>query len=113
FIAAARLGLRAQFGWPGHQQVPAEELILEELLPLAREGLAARGVDTADSDRLLGVLEERVRSKRTGSQWQLESFAALRDRGGRAERLAAITAAVIEHQSAGEPVHRWPVASLE
>lgn len=113
FIAASRLGLRAQFGWPGHQQVPADELILEELLPLAREGLATRGVDTGDADRLLGVLEERVRSKRTGAQWQLESFAGLRDRGGRAERLAAITAAVIEHQTRGEPVHRWPIASLE
>lgn len=113
FIAASRLGLRAQFGWPGHQQVPADELILQELLPLAREGLATRGVDVGDSDRLLGVLEERVRSKRTGAQWQLESFAGLRDRGGRAERLAAITAAVIEHQTKGEPVHRWPIASLE
>jgi CBS domain-containing protein/gamma-glutamyl:cysteine ligase YbdK (ATP-grasp superfamily) len=113
FIAASRLGLRAQFGWPGHQQVPADELILEELLPLAREGLATRGVDAGDSDRLLGVLEERVRSKRTGAQWQLDSFAGLRDRGGRAERLAAITAAVIEHQTKGEPVHRWPIASLE
>lgn len=113
FIAASRLGLRAQFGWPGHQQVPADELILQELLPLAREGLATRGVDVGDSDRLLGVLEDRVRSKRTGAQWQLESFAGLRDRGGRAERLAAITAAVIEHQTKGDPVHRWPIASLE
>ena len=54
-----------------------------------------------------------MRSKRTGSQWQLDSFAGLRDRGGRAERLAAITAAVIEHQTQGEAVHRWPIASLE
>ena len=113
FVAAARLGLRAQFGWPGHQQVPADELILEELLPLAREGLAQRGVDPADSDRYLGVLEERVRSKRTGAHWQLESFALLRDRGGRAERLAAITAATVENQKSGRPVHLWPLASLE
>lgn len=113
FVAAARLGLRAQFGWPGHQQVPADELILEELLPLAREGLAARGIAAADSDRYLGVLEERVRSRRTGAQWQLDSFAALREQGGRAERLAAITAATIENQTLGEPVHRWPVANLE
>jgi CBS domain-containing protein len=113
FVAAARLGLRAQFGWPGHQQVPADELILQELLPLAREGLAQRGIEAADSDRYLGVLEERVRSKRTGADWQLESFALLRGRGGRAERLAAITAAAIENQKEGRPVHLWPLASLE
>jgi CBS domain-containing protein/gamma-glutamylcysteine synthetase len=113
FIAAARLGLRAQFTWPGHQQVPADELILEELLPVAREGLEQRGVDAADVDRYLGVLEDRVRTKRTGAQWQLESFAVLRDRGGRAERLAAITAAAVAQQREERPVHTWKLASLE
>src|SRR5690606_6434172 len=113
FVAAARLGLRAQFGWPGHQQVPADELILKELLPLAREGLQTRGIVSADIDGYLGVLEERIRSGRTGSQWQLDSWAAMREQGGRAERLAAITAAAIEHQSADLPVHRWPIARLE
>jgi CBS domain-containing protein len=113
FISASRLGLRAQFAWPGHQQVPADELILNELLPVAREGLKTRGIDDGDADRLLGILEERVRTKRTGAQWQLDSFALLRDRGGRAERLAAITAATVERQTEGKPVHSWPLASLE
>ena len=93
--------------------MPADELILGELLPVAREGLQARGIDAADIDRYLGVLEDRVRSKRTGAQWQLDSYGLLRDRGGRAERLAAITAATIEHQKEGRPVHTWPLASLE
>ena len=113
FISASRLGLRAQFAWPGHQQVPADELIAKELLPLAREGLAQRGIDAADVDRYLGVLEERVRTKRTGAQWQLDSFALLRDRGGRAERLAAITSAIVERQTEGKPVHLWPLAAIE
>jgi CBS domain-containing protein/gamma-glutamyl:cysteine ligase YbdK (ATP-grasp superfamily) len=113
FVAAARLGLRAQFGWPGHQQVPADELILEELLPIARDGLAQRGIEAADSSRYLDVLEERVRSGRTGAQWQLDSFAFLKQSGNRAERLAAITAATIENQRGEEPVHRWPPATLE
>jgi CBS domain-containing protein len=113
FVAAARFGLAAQFTWPGHQQVPADELILEELLPVAREGLAARKIDAEEIDRYLGVVEERVRSGRTGSHWQLESFARLKESGSRAERLAAITAATIENQQTGEPVHRWKPATLE
>ncbi len=113
FVAAARQGLGAQFAWPGHQQVPAEELILEELLPVAREGLDVRGIDPADRDRYLGVIEERVRSKQTGAQWQLDSYAELRERGGRAERLAAITAATVQHQKDGFAVHTWPTATLE
>jgi CBS domain-containing protein/gamma-glutamyl:cysteine ligase YbdK (ATP-grasp superfamily) len=113
FVAAARLGLRAQFVWPGHRHVPADELILEELLPVAREGLATRGIDPADATRLLDILEERVRSKQTGAQWQLDSFAHLRDRGSRAERLAALTAATIENQQGYRPIHLWPLATLE
>lgn len=112
FVAAARLGLRAQFGWPGHQQIPADELILEELLPVAREGLAQKGIRAEDVDRYLGVLEERVRAKKTGAQWQLDSFAALRDRGGRGERQAAIVAATVENQMTERPVHQWPLAEL-
>jgi CBS domain-containing protein len=113
FVAAARLGLRAQFAWPGHHHIPADELILNELLPIAREGLLHRDIDGADVSRYLDVLEERVRSKRTGAQWQLESYAFLRERGNRAERLAAITAATVENQQTGRPVATWPVATLE
>ena len=113
FVAAARLGLRAQFGWPGHQHIPADELILEELLPVARDGLKLKGIDASDVDRYLGLIEERVRSKRTGAQWQLESLQALRERGTRGERLAAITGAIIDHQKSGKPVNEWPLASLE
>jgi CBS domain-containing protein/gamma-glutamylcysteine synthetase len=113
FVSAARLGLGAQFAWPGHKQLPADELILEELLPVAREGLAARGIDAADATRYLDVLEERVRSKHTGAQWQLDSFARMRDSGNRAERLAAIIAATIVNQQTQLPVHRWEPATLE
>lgn len=113
FVSAARLGLRAQFGWPGHHHIPADELILKELLPIAREGLALKLVREEDIDRYLGVIEERVRRKRTGAQWQLESFAAMRDQGGRGERLAALTSAIVENQRTGRPVHDWPLAGID
>jgi CBS domain-containing protein/gamma-glutamyl:cysteine ligase YbdK (ATP-grasp superfamily) len=112
FVAAARLGLRAQFAWPGHQHAPAQELIQKELLPLAREGLAAKGIDAADIDRYLAVIEERVTTRRTGAQWQLDSLAGLRDQGGRAERLAALVAATVANQRTGRPVAQWPLADL-
>jgi CBS domain-containing protein len=113
FVSAARQGIRAQFGWPGHAHIPADELILEELLPVARDGLKLKGIDPGDVDRYLGIIEERVRSKRTGAQWQLDSFQSLKGRGTRGERLAAITGAIIENQKTGLPVTRWPLANLE
>jgi CBS domain-containing protein len=113
FLAAARLGLDSQLAWPGREPAPAAELILGTLLPLARDGLAALGLDEADAEGYLGVIEQRVRRRRTGAQWQLESLAAFGERGSRAERLAALTAAMVARGRDNTPVHEWPPARLE
>ena len=75
--------------------VSLETLILEEFLPLAREGLEKPGLDAENIDLYLGVIEERVRSRRTGAQWQLQSMAELTDQGPLAEQLSAVTASVV------------------
>ena len=45
FLAAARAGIRAQMNWFDDTYMPAQQLILEQLLPLAREGLEDRNID--------------------------------------------------------------------
>ncbi len=60
FLAAARDGIRAQMNWFNDTHLPAKQLVLEQLLPLAREGLQESGIDQDDIDRYLGVLEDRV-----------------------------------------------------
>ncbi|MBZ0113306.1 MAG: CBS domain-containing protein, partial [Thermoanaerobaculia bacterium] len=112
FVAAARLGLGGQFSWFGGKTMPVGELIIKELAPLAREGLALGGIDSADIDTYIGVLEERVRTERTGAQWILDSYSRLRDSGTKTESLAALVAATIDRQSTGAPVSEWPQASL-
>src|ERR671921_659565 len=59
FHMGARDGIEARVYWPGLGEVPAAELVLRRLLPLAYEGLDAWGVDAADRDRLLGIVERR------------------------------------------------------
>ena len=113
FLAAARLGLRARFAWIDRDDVAAEELVLGELLPLAREGLRVKGIAAADADLYLGVVEARVRAGRGGAQWQLDSLAAMRGQGLQAQRLAALAAASAAEQRRGSPVHEWPLARLE
>jgi len=113
FLAAARHGIDAQLAWCGRDPAPADSLILEELLPLAREGLEAPGLDAENIDLYLGVVEERVRSRRTGARWQLQSMADLADKGPLTERLSALTAAIAARQRDGEPVHTWQPARLE
>jgi len=45
----------------------APELVLRHLLPLAHQGLAAWGIDSSVSDRLLGVIEKRCTAQGNGA----------------------------------------------
>lgn len=112
FMAASRYGLKARFQWLHGKSFTADELILERLIPAAREGLAERGVNRGDVDRYLGVLEERVRRGRTGSQWALDSLAAMNGRGTRHARERTLVRAMVENQEHDLPVARWPLAEL-
>lgn len=110
-VAAARLGLGAQFNWIGGEIVPAQDLIVRKLLPMARAGLEIAKVTKTDIDKYLGIIEERVVTGRTGSQWLLSSFQSMKDAGGtRSERMTALVQATIRNQATGEPVHTWPLA---
>ncbi len=114
FFKAARYGLETQFRWLDGHMVPADRLILDELLPMAREGLDRAGVRAADRDHYLGIVEARVRTRRTGSIWMLASFADLRKKHARYEACVAITAGIVRRQQEGAPVHTWlPVAVEE
>jgi CBS domain-containing protein/gamma-glutamylcysteine synthetase len=113
FLAAARHGLHAGLRWVDGSTVGAVPLILDTLLPLAREGLDEAGVDSADSDRYMEIIQERVASGQTGSEWALRSLSQMEGTGTLSERLSALTAATQRRQEEGEPVHRWAPARLE
>ncbi|HJQ26071.1 MAG TPA: CBS domain-containing protein [Blastocatellia bacterium] len=110
FLAAAQLGLEAQFEWFGGDVLPAHELILDRLLPAARAGLQAQQI--TDGDRYLDIIEARVRSGRTGAQWMLDSFAEMRKHGTRDETVTSLVATMARRQHEGQPVHTWPLADV-
>jgi len=84
------------------------ELMLRWLLPLAHEGLRARGVDDVVREHLLGVIEGRCTTGRNGAVWQVESVRAFESRGAdRWEALRLMTQAYIERMHTNEPVHTW------
>ena len=91
----------------------ASRLALEHLLPLAHEGLTAAGVDDADRERYLDVVERRVRSGNTGSRWMLQSLADMRGRGTPGQRMTSLTAAIAARQQADRPVADWTLAQLD
>jgi gamma-glutamyl:cysteine ligase YbdK (ATP-grasp superfamily) len=110
---AARHGLDAHLYWPGLGDVPASELVLRRLLPLAREGLDRWGVRSDHADRLLHVIEQRCLTGRNGAVWQVESVAGLARNGGadRREALRLMTQQYIEHMHTNDPVHAWTARS--
>ena len=109
----ARNGLHSKVRWLGGRTISTETLLLEQLLPLARKGLLAGKIQSSDVDRYLGVLEERVRSGRTGAQWVLDSYSEMGERGKKAERFRSITAAMKRNQEEGLPVAQWELAGFE
>ncbi|QEU95841.1 hypothetical protein [Streptomyces kanamyceticus] len=120
FDAACRHGIEARLRWPrrgrlgGITEVPAVQLVRDELLPLAAAGLDAWGVEPADRDLYLGMIEERCRRRVNGASWQTATYHRARERGlDREAALAATTRRYSELMHAGEPVHTWPVGLRE
>jgi CBS domain-containing protein len=110
FFKAAAAGLDTQFKWANGKVVPADELILQELLPIAEAGLKKARVKKTDAENYLEIIRERVASRKTGSRWILDSFSKLSDEGTKDEALVSITAGIINRQKGGEPVHKWELA---
>ena len=113
FVAAARYGLHARFRWSNGKAWSADQLVLEQLLPLARNGLQKQCVTASDVERYLGVIEERVRRGRTGAQWSFDSLAGMDERSRPMDRYRALTATIVERQKKGTPVHEWPLATFD
>ncbi|MFI0189595.1 glutamate--cysteine ligase [Streptomyces sp. NPDC017082] len=83
FYRAARDGLRATLWWPSPGSAPRSHdagALVAELLPQAREGLVTAGVDAAEADTVLHLLDRRTGSGRTGAWWQQRTLQALRRR---------------------------------
>ncbi|MBV9338275.1 MAG: glutamate--cysteine ligase [Solirubrobacterales bacterium] len=111
FHAGARDGIDARLYWPGLGEVPAGELVVRRLLPMARDGLVRWGVAAEDADRLLGIIERRCVTLRNGAAWQSQVFHRLYQDNGldRLEALREMTRRYREHMHSNEPVHDWPV----
>jgi hypothetical protein len=101
FYAAARDGLRAEVAWLNGRRLPLRQLLLDELIPLARRGLLALEIDAADATDYLDIIAGRAATGRTGAGWQQRFL----DRHG--ADLTALTQTYLERQRSGRPAHEW------
>src|SRR5215213_9085646 len=109
FFRAARHGLDAQFQWIDGQSHNADSLILDQLLPLARQGLDSAHVASEDIDKYLGIVEERARGGQTGARWIMKSLSAIGSSASKDATQRRLTSEILANQKQSEPIHRWPV----
>jgi hypothetical protein len=103
FYLAARYGLKANLVWLDGTLIDAKTLLLEEILPMARQGLKMLNIDADDIDFYTGIINARILSGQTGAAWQR----AYREKN-RADNLQLV-AAYLEKQRSGAPVHEWEI----
>ncbi|MEN9796985.1 MAG: hypothetical protein RL653_681 [Pseudomonadota bacterium] len=114
FFAAAREGLGASFHWLDGEEMSAPRLVLDKLLPVAESGLRRHGIQEADIRRYLGILEQRVRTGRSGSRWLLQSLHGMKESTATpGDRQQALVAATLARQATHLPVAEWAPARLD
>lgn len=102
FYEAARRGLDAEIHWLNRPAKRPVRDVLKALVPLAAEGLAEQGMDHDLIDHYLDVISCRLSCGRNGAEWQVAYF-------DRHQDLHKLTAAYVENQRTGRPVHEWTV----
>ena len=113
FTKAVKFGVDSTFTWFGDKKISSCDLILNELLPIARKGLKKRKVDSDDIDKYLGIIEERAKRHTNGARWLLRSFTKLSKESSNDEALSVVTASILENQKSDIPVHEWNLPSLD
>lgn len=111
FVKAARTGKESVQNWMG-KLVSVRDLILDDLLPIAKQGLKKAAIDQKDIDRLLGIVEARAKGV-TGSQWKIKRYRQLRKTMKQDVALLALTKTIYENQQDDLPVHLWPLAETQ
>lgn len=112
FIRAARTGLHTIVNWMG-TPISVKELVLGTLLPLAGTGLMKLKVDSADIDKYLSIIADRVEKGQTGTDWQIKHFRRVAQNQSKSLSLKALTQDMIGYQKANLPVSEWEIFTNE
>ncbi len=101
FYTCAREGLEAEIQWLDGRIYPVRAILSRDLLPRARRGLQALGLDRGEIDHWIGIVDQRLALNRTGARWQRVWV----ERHG--PDMPGLVAAYLERQRDGRPVHEW------
>lgn len=81
---------------------------------MAYQGLAKAGIPEKEAEKYLSIIQQRVKTEKTGSQWILDSVEQLRKNNTIADAMIITTAGFLKRQKENIPVHLWaPIAEEE
>lgn len=101
FYTAAQHGISSHIEWTDNKRITIQKLVLDRLLIEAETGLFKLGIDEQDIEYYLGIIEQRVSSGQTGSDWQ-RRFVELHNGD-----MQLMTKSYFNNQKTNEPVHVW------
>ncbi len=103
FYLAAKQGLKSRMNWLSEQSLPVKTLLLEILIPMAKNGLQQMGINREDIEYYLKIIEQRVESGQNGAFWQRHYVET------HGNDMRALTLAYLNNQHTGRPVHQWEI----
>ena len=103
FYNAAKNSLDATFVWFDEKTITSRALILNNLLPMAEEGLQSLGIRAKDISFYLDIIKSRVLCGQNGAMWQRQYIA----KHGR--NLQEMACTYLQNQQSEVPVHEWSI----
>jgi gamma-glutamylcysteine synthetase len=101
FYTAAQHGINSHIEWTDNKSTTIQKLVLDRLLVESETGLHKLGIDEQDIKYYLGIIEQRINSGQTGSEWQRQ-FVEYHD-----GNMQLMTKNYFNNQKTNEPVHLW------
>lgn len=112
FGKAAQFGIDSKFTWFNDRKISASDLVSEEILPIAREGLELQNVKSEDIDLYMGIIQERAKQQKNGATWQIKAYTKLKNQTSEDEALSVLTNSIIMNQEQNIPIHEWKIPEL-
>jgi hypothetical protein len=101
FYACAKHSLNARVTWLDGQKGAMKQLLQQQLIPAAEQGLLDLGIDKSDIDLYMGIIRQRVDNEQHGANWQKQYMHKHQC------DMQSLTAAYAARQQSSEPVHTW------
>ncbi len=105
FLKAARYGSESVMEWMG-ESLGVKKLIGRELLPMAESGLKSTGINPADIQRYLTIIDKRLHAK-DGSKWIVSNYREASKKYGKDAARRMLSKTMFDYQQEDNCIADW------